>query len=179
MPREEIMSKLTRNWAGLALAAALFVPADHLSGQVDPTNPLGHFIYPAANQSPQQQQSDQQGCYNWASQQTGFSPYDAYQQALAAQQQADAAGQRQGEVLRGAAAGTATGLIIGAITGDAGKGAAIGAASGGLLGGMKRRSRQRDAQNTAEQQQQQAQAQLNSWDQAYVVCLQGRNYTVG
>ncbi len=177
------MSKQASRWALVSCAVALMCQAVPLSGQqqagVDPTNPLGHFIYPANDQSQQQQQADQSECYTWASEQTGFNPYQAYQQALAAQQQANQAGQRQGDVVRGAAGGAVGGLIIGAIAGDAGKGAAIGAASGGLIGGMKRRSRRRNAEQEAEQQQQQAQAMLNSWDQAFSVCLQGKGYTVG
>ena len=177
------MSKSWSRWTVVLCAVALAGQAAPLSGQqlqgVDATNPLGLYIYPAGGQPPQQQQADQQECYNWATQQTGFSPYDAYQQALAAQQQADQAGQRQGEVVKGAAAGAVTGLIIGEIAGDAGEGAAIGAVSGALLGGMKRRKRRRSAEQEAQQQQDQAQAILNSWDQAYRVCIQGKNYTVG
>ena len=176
------MSKSWSCWTVLSCAVVLSVLATPLDGQaqgVDPTNPLGVYIYPAGGQSPQQQQADQSECYNWASQQSQFSPYEAYQQALAAQQQADQAGQRQGEVLRGAAGGAIGGLIIGEIAGDAGQGAAIGAVSGALLGGMKRRKGRRSAEQEAEQQQQQAQAMLNSWNQAFSVCLQGKNYTVG
>ncbi len=146
--------------------------------QVDPFNPLGHFIYPGEDQTPDQLQKDKGECYNWASQQTGFDPYAAYQRTSQAQQQANAAGQPQGDVLRGAARGAVGGLIIGAIAGNAGKGAAIGAASGGLMGGMKRRDRQRSADNRAQQEQAQADAMLQRWDQANMACLEGRNYTV-
>ena len=177
------MSKSWNRWLLAACALAFLGPVAPVSGQqaegVDPTNPLGRFVYPAGGQSPEQQQADQQECYDWASQQTGFNPYEAYQQALAAQQQAAQAGQPQGDVVRGVAAGAITGLIIGEITGDASEGAAIGAASGALLGGMKRRSRRRSAEQEAQQQQAQAEALLNSWDQAYMVCLQGKDYTVG
>ena len=147
--------------------------------QVDPFNPLGHFIYPAEDQTTEQQQTDKMECYNWASQQSQFDPYAAYQRTSQAQAQANAAGQPQGDVLRGAARGAVGGVIIGAIAGDAGEGAAIGAASGGLIGGMKRRNRRRSAESNAQQEQVQAEEMLQRWDSAYKVCLEGRKYTVG
>jgi hypothetical protein len=73
------------------------------------------YVYPAANQSPDQQSLDQQECHGWATQQSGYNPY------------ATSSAQPSGGVLRGAASGAALGAIGGAIAGDAGEGAKIGA----------------------------------------------------
>ena len=172
---------VTRISAALLLCGALLteITQPAVAQQVDPFNPLGHFIYPAEDQTTDQQQKDKMECYNWASQQSNFDPYAAYQRTSQAQAAANAAAQPQGDVLRGAARGAIGGLIIGEIAGDAGEGAAIGAVSGGLIGGMKRRNRQRSAENQAQQEQAQAEAMLQRWDSAYSVCLEGRKYTVG
>jgi hypothetical protein len=162
---------------GGVLLAGMAQPA--AAQQVDPFNPLGHFIYPAEDQSTDQQQKDKMECYNWASQANGFDPYAAYQKSAAGQQQAAAAGQAQGDVIGGAAKGAVGGVIIGAIAGDAGQGAAIGAVAGGLMGGMKKRSRKKAAEAEAAQAQAEAEAMLQNWDRAYMACLQGRKYTVG
>ncbi len=147
--------------------------------QVDPFNPLGHFIYPGEEQTPEQMEKDKSECYAWATEQNQFDPYAAYQKAASAQQQSAAAGQPQGDIIGGAAKGAIGGLIIGEIAGDAGKGAAIGAAAGGLMGGMKKRSRKKAAEAEAAQAQAEAEAMLQNWDRAYMACLQGRKYTVG
>lgn len=147
--------------------------------QVDPFNPLGHFIYPGEGQTPEQLEKDKRECYAWSSEQNQFDPYAAYQKAAAAQQQAAAAGQPQGDVMAGATRGAIGGLIIGQIAGDAGQGAAIGAVAGGLMGNRRRRSRQQSAEAEAAQAQAEAEAMLANWDRAYMACLQGRKYTVG
>lgn len=173
--------------AGKEVAAALLLGGALLAGtaqpavaqQIDPLNPLGHFIYAGEDQTPEQLQKDKGECYNWASQQTQFDPYSASQMTNQAQQRANAAGKPQGDVVGGAARGAIGGLIIGAIAGDAGKGAAIGAASGGLMGGMKRGKRQRRAEKEAREAQAQSEAMLRRWDKAYLACLAGRKYTVG
>jgi outer membrane lipoprotein SlyB len=161
----------------VALLAGIAEPA--AAQQVDPFNPLGHFIYPAADQTAEQAEKDKSACYAWASEQNQFDPYAAYQKSAAAQQQAAAAGQPQGDIIGGAARGAIGGLIIGEIAGDAGEGAAIGAVAGGLMGSMKRRSRRNSAEAEAAQAQAEAEAMLQSWDRAYMACLQGRKYTVG
>jgi len=147
---------------------------------VDPFNPLGHFVYPANEQGPQLLQHDKEACYGWASEETQFDPFAAYQQAMAAQQQANAAGQRQGEVVQGAAKGAMRGLLVAAVLdNDKSEAAARGAAVGGLIGGVKRRRRGRAAKDAAAEQQAQVEARVERWDRGYVACLEGRKYTVG
>jgi hypothetical protein len=143
------------------------------------TNPTNRVIYPGQGQSNEQQMQDQLECYRWATQQTGWDPYKAYdklvEQGYAAKQTAD---QAQGGLVRGAARGALVGLAVGAIAGDAGKGAAIGAAAGGLTGGMRARRARRGAQASAEQAVDAFNRQLEVWDRNYVACMKGRGYEV-
>jgi YmgG-like glycine-zipper protein len=143
------------------------------------TNPTGRVIYPSKGQTPEQQQKDQQECYNWAVQQTGFDPVVAKQQLNQTGQQAQGnVDATQGQAVKGAARGAVAGVAIGAIAGDAGKGAAIGATAGGLAGGMKRRDQAAAEQSKVDQAAQQYQQGLEKWDRAFTACLQGREYTV-
>ena len=110
------------------------------------TNPANHAIFPAKGQDANQQMQDQLAAYNWATQQTGWDPYKAYDQLVAqghaAQQTAE---QAKGGLVRGAARGALVGVAVGAIAGDAGKGAAIGAAVGGLGSLMRQNQAARQA----------------------------------
>ncbi|KPK55985.1 MAG: hypothetical protein AMS21_13065 [Gemmatimonas sp. SG8_38_2] len=139
------------------------------------TNPTQRVIYPAEGQDEQQQMSDQLACYRWATDQTKWDPYVAYDELVekgyAAQQTAE---QAQGGLVRGAAGGAVAGLAIGAIAGDAGKGAAIGAVAGGLAGGSRSRRAQAEAQAAVDA----FNAQLQKWDRNYVACMQARDYVV-
>ena len=131
-------------------------------------NPI---IYPAKGQSPDQQKQDEFECHQWAVSQTGFDPTKA--QAPPPQQ----APQRGGAV-RGAAGGALLGLGIGAITGNAGRGAAIGAGAGAVAGGAAQagRNQQREASN--QQAQSNYNANLQQYNRAKAVCMEGRGYTV-
>jgi hypothetical protein len=169
----------------LLLAVALSVLALSASptmGQekVPPnTNPANRAIYPAGGQTPEQQQRDQLECYQWATQQTGWDPYVAYErlveQGYAAKQTEEAA---QGGLVRGAAKGALLGVAIGAIAGDAGKGAAIGAAAGGLTGGIRSRRARRSAEEAKQAAIDEFNRHFQEWDRFYTSCMTGRNYTV-
>jgi hypothetical protein len=126
-------------------------------------------VYPAKNQSVQQQSKDESECFAWAKQSTGIDP--AAVQPAPAQSQGPG-----GERLRGAARGAVGGAIIGEIAGDdAGKGAGIGAVAGGMAGG--RQSRIHRQQETAQAQSQHDQT-LNTYYRAYGACMSGRGYSV-
>lgn len=129
------------------------------------------FVYPSEGQSNEQTDKDKFECYNWAKGQTGFDPM----QLPTASSPPPAQKDTRGSVVGGAALGAIVGQIA---DGKAGEGAAI----GGLLGGARRSSTQR--QNRAERQQweqqqanQYAQAR-NSYNRAYVACLEARGYSV-
>jgi len=77
-----------------------------------------------------------------------------------------------------AAGGALIGLGIGSLSGNAGKGAAIGADARALAGGAKQQ-RQMEQRETADQQAPQAQqAQIDRYNKARQVCLEGKLYTV-
>jgi hypothetical protein len=138
----------------------------------------GVIVYPANNQSPEQQQRDQGECLGWASQQTGFDP-TAPLEASAPPPPVTAPTTSAG---RGLVRGALVGVTVGAITGKAGKGAAVGAASGALVGGMRRRGQVNNSyaqqQAWANDQAVQYQQKQVDFNRAYGVCLQGRGYTV-
>ena len=164
----------------LLVASEPAVAQQGAPAEVDPFNPLDHFIYPAENQSEQMQQHDKEACYGWASDEAQFDPFAAYGQALEAQRRADAAGERQGEVVAGAAKGALRGLLIASIAdSDKSEGALRGAAAGGLVSGIKRRRVKRSVEREADEQREQAEALVARWDRGYVACLEGRKYTVG
>lgn len=169
--------------AGIVLAqtATTTQPAPTPTSQPLPpsTNPTQKVIYPAGGQSEQQQMNDQLEAYRWATKQTNWDPYQAYdvlvQKGYAAEQTAQ---QAQGGLVKGAAKGAIGGALIGAIAGDAGKGAAIGAAAGGLLGNSKSKRATQSANAQAEQATAEFKRQLDLWDRNYMACLSGKGYTV-
>jgi len=131
------------------------------------------IVFPAKNQSHQQQKEDEFECYMWAMDQTGIDPLNLPK--VEAQVQTGPTG---GAVV-GAAGGAAAGAAIGAIAGDAGKGAAIGATVGAMRG--VRAGRQAQAQQNAKSQ---AQANAvneevkNKFKNAFSACMEGKGYTV-
>jgi hypothetical protein len=141
--------------AGLATILAVGLTASACAsggGGSAPTSSVA--VYPAKNQSPEQQARDVRECQAWAQQQTGYDP---------TVETAKGAGVG---LLLGAAAGAATGAAIGAASGGgAGRGAAVGAVVGGVGGGVGggayQYSRTKDG-----------------YDRAYAACMQGRGYSV-
>ncbi len=131
----------------------------------------GMLIYPAKGQTAEQQQKDEFECHQWAIQQTGYDPTKAQQ---APQQQTT----QRGGAVRGAAGGALLGAGIGAIAGDTGKGAAIGAGVGAVGGGARKRQQQQQQEAANQQAQAQQKAQVDNYNKAKGVCLEGRGYTV-
>ncbi len=150
------------------------------SSKIPPsTNPTQKVLYPKAGQTEEQQMADQLECYRWATDQSGWDPYEAYdvlvEKGYAAEQTASEA---EGGVIGGAARGAAAGVIIGAIAGDAGKGAAIGAAAGGLAGGRRSRRAHSDADSQAQAAIDEFNRGLEKWDRNYAACMGSKDYTV-
>ena len=129
------------------------------------------YIYPAKNQTPEQQEQDKYSCYGFAKAQTGFDP-------MAAPTTTAPAPEKKGGALKGAAVGAAGGAAIGAISGDTGKGAGYGAAAGALIGGVRKRQSEKEQEQYQQQQQQTYQAARDGYNRAYGACLEGRGYTV-
>ncbi len=124
------------------------------------------MIYPAAGQSPQQQQQDKYNCHAWSVQQSGYDPSNP-----PAQSSGPRFGSASGEALKGGFRGAAAGAAIGAIAGDAGKGAAIGAVGGAMKRGFQERDRQQQAASAPP-------PGLDNYNRAMKSCLGALGYSV-
>jgi len=159
-----------------------------------PATPLsttvGLVVFPAKNQTRDQQATDETECYAWSKQQTGVDPFAAPTQAPAtakAEPAPAAESKHGGERLRGAARGAAAGAVVGEIADDdASEGAAIGATVGVVKGGREQRQAQAQAKEDAAAQQQAATAQTEQaaadqkamFNKGFAACLEARGYTV-
>jgi len=142
---------------------------------------IGMFIYPAKEQSEEQQAADEEACTEWAEAQTGLElrAGSADTSGAARAARSEASRQSEGAAVVGAARGAAVGTAIGAIAGDTGKGAAIGAVAGAMGGLRARRTAQMQAEKQgAQAAQAQSRAALDTFKKAAGVCLEGRGYTV-
>jgi len=163
--------------AGLAIAAAVAVVEagpPSLS-----SNPANLAIFPAKGQSPEQQRADESAAYDWATQQTGWDPYQARaaldQQGHSATAAANSA---RGGAIKGGAGGALMGAAIGAIAGDAGKGAAIGATSLGVTGGIRSRRAVKTAEGSSASAASAYQQQFAAWSRNYMAAMEAKGYTV-
>jgi hypothetical protein len=135
---------------------------------------LGIYVFPAKNQDQATQDKDDAACYKWAVEQSGVDPINPTKVEAAKVDTSP-----DGTAIVGAAKGAAAGVAIGAIAGDAGKGAAIGAVAGGLAGRRAKvagDAQQQQKNNQAAAQQQTAMS--DSFKKAFVVCMEGKGYTV-
>lgn len=153
---------------------------------------LGVYVFPAKNQTPQQQSTDEAGRFSWAEEQTGINPMENESFTAQQQQQAQQSPVKstKGSGAKGAAGGAAGGAAIGAIAGNAGEGAAIGATAGAIHGRRQARKAEKKAEEEQQQQaahqQQQAQAQVQAqtadrkktYNKAFSACMEGKGYTV-
>lgn len=135
---------------------------------------IGVYIFPAEDQSQEQQDTDEMTCFNWAKEQTGYDPMNPTQVQA---QQVDTG--PDGAAIRGSARGAAGGAAIGAIAGDTGKGAAIGAVVGGVRGRRAKKShdaQQQAANNAGADAQEKKMA--DDYKRAFSVCMEAKGYTV-
>ncbi len=152
------------------------------------------FAYPKGGQSQDQLARDQFECNQWATQQSGFNPFQAQPQVHVGRDYMPPPPRSSGggEVVRGAMGGALLGTGIGAIAGGsrgAGRGAAIGALSGTMVGAVRRNRRKEEEARWHQQhqmQQQQQQRQVTQqyaqgrqrYNRAYAVCMEAKNYDV-
>jgi len=129
------------------------------------------FVYPARGQSATQQQRDEAECRTWAQQQTGFNPAQPPTQI-------QTGSNPEGKIIGGAARGAALGAVGGLIGGNTGRGAAIGAGVGATDGLFKHIGGNRETNAAQQQVDQQWQQNMNAFNNAFSVCLEGRGYTV-
>ncbi len=142
---------------------------------------LGLVVFPAKDQTKEQQATDEKACYDWSKSETGIDPatvtVNTDSAAAAGKAAADTA--THGAAVKGAAGGAAGGAIVGGIAGDAGTGAAIGAATGAVRG----RRAKKQAGKQAEQQavagaQGEAAGKMEAFKKGMSACLEGKGYSV-
>jgi hypothetical protein len=132
------------------------------------------YVFPAKNQSKQQQKIDEFECYKWGMEQSGIDPLNLPKVEAAPAQTGPTGG-----AIKGGAKGAAAGVAIGAIAGDAGKGAAIGAVAGGLAGRRAGKQAQAQANQSSQAEAANKEQELrNSFVKAFSVCLEGKGYTI-
>ena len=175
------LARIAVAFAGLAAVTALAQTKTVASS-------MDVFVFPAENQTAEQQAQDESACYQWAVGNTGTDPQAIAKQQQANQQQAQTNQQAaqqagQGAGARGAVRGAAAGALIGEIANDdAGEGAAWGAAAGAVRGRRqgKQAQAQASAQASASAQQQQALTaeQLTNFKKAFSACMEGKKYSV-
>jgi len=181
--------------AGLCVLALPMIASAQAGGKTV-AGALDVFVFPADNQTTEQQSQDEATCYQWATTNTGTDPNAIAQQQQANQQQAQAdqkaaqaagEGATKGAGTRGAVRGAAVGAIIGEIADDdAGKGAAWGAAAGAVSGRRQAQRAQAQAQSQAKQQAaaqaEQREAltaeQMSNFKKAFSACLEAKKYSV-
>ncbi len=138
------------------------------------TKKTGLYVFPANNQTTEQQEKDKSDCYTWAVQQSGYDPINPT--VVTAKQVPTGP---DGAGVAGAAGGAAVGAAIGAISGDAGKGAAIGAISGAVMGRRRGNMAKASAQGEANNEAAQTNKNLeDGFKKAFTACLEAKGYTV-
>jgi hypothetical protein len=142
---------------------------------------LGLVVFPAKDQTKEQQAQDEKACYDWAKSETGVDPaaitVNTDSAAAAGQAAADTA--THGAGARGAARGAAGGAIVGGIAGDAGTGAAIGAVAGAAKGRRaKKQAGQQAQQQAVAGAEGEAAGKLEAFKKGMSACLEGKGYSV-
>lgn len=139
-------------------------------------------VFPAQQQSAEQQSEDEKFCYDWAVKNTGIDPLSAPKKDTAqGQQPAEQQASRRGA--GGAIRGAAAGAVIGEIASDdASHGAAVGAAAG-VIGARRKamgaeQAAKAEAKQTEEKSVAASEEQARSFNNGFAACLEGKRYTV-
>jgi len=131
-------------------------------------------IYPAEDQSAEQQEKDKFECYQWAKNDSGFDPM-AVPKATTPAPKAE---KKKGGAVKGAAAGAVAGKVLGSSS----KTTKRSAVAGGLIGGVSQSSKNAKAEQKQKDWEQKETANYannrNNYNRAYSACLEGRGYTV-
>jgi hypothetical protein len=162
-----------------------------------PAKSINLFAFPRNGQTSDQQLKDESECYGAARQMSGVDPQTGAPAAPSAEELQDAqqkaaqdAQQVQGGRAKGALRGAAGGAAIGAIAGNAGAGAGAGAVAGTMRGGATQRAANAQSQQKAaadakakllkehDQQMLAHKEGLDTFQRAFVACMDARNYSV-
>jgi hypothetical protein len=126
-------------------------------------------IYPAKDQSAEQQEKDKFECYSWAKNDSGFDPMAVPKTTTPA----PTAEKKKGG---------AVGAIGGKVFGSSSKTTKRSAAAGALVGGARQSSSNKQVEQDQKQWEQQESANYannrNNYNRAYAACLEGRGYSV-
>jgi hypothetical protein len=172
-PREGTMKRIVVVVAG-SLVALSWMGAQSPPASGSMSKSLGFVVFPAKNQTADQQKKDESDCSGWAKQQTNYDPAAPPPTPTAA-----AVPKQKGGAARGAARGAAGGAAVGAIAGDAGTGAAAGATAGAIRGRRQQKAADKQADQKAKTDQAAAAAgPRDQYKKAFQTCLQGKGYTV-
>ena len=156
-------------------------PGYTCSAASSPASQLGLYVFPAKEQTKDQQLADEQYCWGWAKDQTKIDPatLTANTDSAAKATKAKVDSAAAGAAVKGAARGAAGGAIIGGIAGDAGTGAAIGAATGAVAGRRAKKQATAQAEQVgAAQAEQQVAQKIATSKKAMSTCLEGKGYSV-
>jgi hypothetical protein len=135
-------------------------------------------VYPANNQTPELQTTDQQECRQWAVKQAGYDPVLGVTGATPPPAPSGTNQQKDRAVLRTTAKGAAVGALGGSMGGETGEGAAVGAAVGAVAGlAQKRKADQAAQQQAASIAAKNAELE-DKYYRAYGACLEARGYSV-
>lgn len=168
--------------AAVLMAAGCLAPVlAHAEAQQSLAASLKVSVFPAQQQTAEQQASDEKTCYDWAVQNTGIDPLAAPKNEEV-QQPAEQQTSRRGGA-GGAVRGAAAGAVIGEIANDdASQGAAVGAALG-VVGGRRQaraaeQTAQAEAKETAEKTAAASEEQVKIFKNGFAACLEGKKYSV-
>jgi len=140
-------------------------------------------MYPAKNQTPEQQDRDRYECHLWAVKQSGYDP-GAAQLAPNQRVEVRSATPPGSDVAAGAVGGAVLGTIL-SPRHDNGVGTVFGAITGAMIGASSEQAKQQRAENIQQQYNEKDQQryaaqeqQARNYIRAMTACAEGRGYTV-
>jgi len=121
------------------------------------------IVFPAKDQSKEQQETDEVACFIWAKEETGFDPATAVVEVADPQK-------KRGGAVRGAA--------LGAVIGDDSDATATGAAVGAARQGRQNRRAAAAADKERARQEAELAEKRERFNKATMACLEAKGYTV-
>lgn len=145
--------------------------------------PVTLYMYPAKNQTPEQQNRDRYECHLWAVKQSGYDP-GAAQLAPSQRVEVRSATAPGSDVAAGAVSGAVLGTIF-SPRHDNGVGTVFGAITGAMIGASSEQAKQQQAANIQQQYNEKdkqryaaQESQARNYIRAMTACAEGRGYTV-
>ena len=146
---------------------------------------MGTYAFPQKGQTPEMQQQDEQGCAQWASDQTGINPavLQYKQQEAQADLQKGAEEANKPRVVRKLGRVALTGAAVGSMNENMNSGAGKGAAMAATVGASRMLGQRADQKaqaplNEANAKAGQVQAETEQYVRAYSACMEGKGYSI-